>query len=67
MGPGSVSWLIRLAFLAPEIVKAIIQGNHPPDLTAQTLITRRVDLPLQWQAQKTVPVTNFACSIFSKS
>jgi hypothetical protein len=36
-----VSWLIRLAFLAPEIVEAIIQGNHPPDLTAQKLITRR--------------------------
>ena len=34
-----VSWLIRLAFLAPEIVEAIIRGNHPPDLTAQTLIT----------------------------
>jgi site-specific DNA recombinase len=47
-----VSWLIRLAFLAPEIVEAIIQGNHPPDLTAQKLITRRIDLPLQWQAQK---------------
>ena len=47
-----VSWLIRLAFLAPEIVEAIIQGNHPPDLTAQTLITRRVDLPLEWRAQK---------------
>jgi site-specific DNA recombinase len=47
-----VSWLIRLAFLAPEIVEAIVQGNHPPDLTAQTLITRRVDLPLEWQAQK---------------
>src|SRR5450631_4114792 len=46
-----VSWLIRLAFLAPEIVEAIVQGNHPPDLTAQTLITRRVDLPLEWQAQ----------------
>jgi site-specific DNA recombinase len=48
-----VSWLIRLAFLAPEIVEAIIQGNHPPDLTAQSLITRRIDLPLEWQAQKT--------------
>jgi len=48
-----VSWLIRLAFLAPNIVEAIIQGNHPPELTAQTLITRRIDLPLQWQAQKT--------------
>jgi site-specific DNA recombinase len=48
-----VSWLIRLAFLAPEIVEAIIQGSQPSDLTAQTLITRRIDLPLQWQAQKT--------------
>jgi hypothetical protein len=48
-----VSWLIRLAFLAPDIVEAIIQGNHPPELTAQTLITRRIDLPLEWQAQKT--------------
>ena len=47
-----MSWLIRLAFLAPEIVEAIIQGNHPPELTAQTLITRRIDLPLSWQAQK---------------
>jgi site-specific DNA recombinase len=42
-----VSWLIRLAFLAPEIVEAIVQGNHPPELTAQALITRRIDLPLQ--------------------
>jgi hypothetical protein len=47
------SWLIRLAFLAPEIVEAIVQGNHPPDLTAPTLITRQIDLPLQWQTQKT--------------
>jgi site-specific DNA recombinase len=48
-----VSWLIRLAFLAPEIVEAIAQGSHPSELTAQTLITRRIELPLQWQAQKT--------------
>jgi hypothetical protein len=41
------------AFLAPDIVEAIVRGNHPPDLTAQTLITRRTDLPLQWEAQKT--------------
>ena len=47
-----MSWLIRLAFLAPEIVEAIVQGNHPRGLTAQALITRRIDLPLCWQAQK---------------
>jgi len=27
--------------------------NHPTDLTAQALITRRVELPLDWRAQKT--------------
>jgi ParB-like chromosome segregation protein Spo0J len=48
-----VSQLVRLAFLAPEIVEAIAAGNHPPDLTAQALITRRVELPLDWRAQKT--------------
>ena len=39
-----MNWLIRLAFLASEIVEAIVQGNHPPKLTAQALITRRIDL-----------------------
>jgi site-specific DNA recombinase len=52
-GPMRLQGRRRVHFLAPEIVEAIIQGNHPPDLTAQTLIPRRVDLPLQWQAQKT--------------
>jgi site-specific DNA recombinase len=32
-----VSWLVRLAFLAPDIVEAIVPGNHPPELTAQAL------------------------------
>ena len=27
-------------------------GNHPPELTAQALITRRIDLPLHWHEQK---------------
>jgi hypothetical protein len=35
-------------WLSEDIVEAIIQGNHPPDLTAQTLITRRIELPLEW-------------------
>ena len=33
-----VSQLIRLAFLAPEVVEAIADGNQRPDLTAQALI-----------------------------
>jgi DNA invertase Pin-like site-specific DNA recombinase len=42
--------LLRLAFLAPNIVAAILNGRHPPQLTANRLMddTR---LPLDWTAQ----------------
>jgi hypothetical protein len=35
------------------MVEAIANGNRPPDLSAQALITRRIDLPLEWKAQQT--------------
>ena len=41
-----------LAFLAPDIVEAILAGTQPVDLTAETL-TRR-DLPLSWSEQKSL-------------
>jgi site-specific DNA recombinase len=46
-----VSRLVRLAFLAPDIVTAILNGGHPPQLTANRLMddTR---LPLDWKAQR---------------
>ena len=47
-----VSRLLRLAFLAPEIVERIVDGCQPPELTAQSLLTSRVALPLDWAAQK---------------
>jgi site-specific DNA recombinase len=43
--------LLPLGLMAPEIVEAIAQGHHPIDLTAETLVTR-LDLPLDWAAQK---------------
>jgi hypothetical protein len=46
-----VSSLLPLAFLAPEIVEAIVRGTQPKGLTAKKLI-RRIHLPLEWQAQK---------------
>ena len=43
--------LLRLAFLAPDIVTAILNGRQPPQLTANRLMddTR---LPLDWIAQR---------------
>ena len=46
-----VTRLVRLAFLAPDIVTVILSGRHPPQLTANRLMddTR---LPLEWKAQR---------------
>jgi hypothetical protein len=43
--------LLGLAFLAPEMVEAIASGHQPPDLTAEAL-SQRINLPLDWSAQK---------------
>ena len=42
--------LLRVAFLAPEIVEAIAAGEQPPELTAEAL-AERIDLPLLWTGQ----------------
>ncbi len=46
-----VSRILPLAFLAPDIVEAILQGRQSPELTARTLM-RRHPLPADWLAQR---------------
>ncbi len=46
-----VGRLIRLAFLAPEIVEAIAAGRQPAGLTAE-ILTRRTRLCADWEGQK---------------
>ncbi len=41
--------LIRLAFLAPHIQRAIISGLQPSALTLASLMAR--DIPCSWQTQ----------------
>ena len=50
VGSRYVRRLLRLAFLAPEIVEAIAAGDQPPELTAEAL-AERIELPLLWTAQ----------------
>jgi len=43
-----IGHVIRLAFLAPDITEAILDGRQPPELTLQKLLPR---LPTSWATQ----------------
>jgi len=46
-----VTRLLRISFIAPDIVTAILNGNQPPQLTANRLMSD-TRLPLDWGAQR---------------
>jgi site-specific DNA recombinase len=50
VSPSYFSRVLRLSFLAPAIVKAILAGQHPPRLTAKHLM-RHNALARAWPAQ----------------
>ena len=45
------SRLLNLAFLAPDIVQAILEGKQPPELNVKAM-TRRLQIPLSWEEQR---------------
>ena len=49
MTDGYVGHILRCAFLAPDLVEAILQGRQPPELTLDRLLD---DLPLDWAEQR---------------
>ncbi|HEU4458527.1 MAG TPA: recombinase family protein [Methylibium sp.] len=51
VGASYVARVIRLAFLAPDIVERITKGEAPPELTTERL-SRIGELPMDWQAQR---------------
>ena len=50
---GYVSALLPYALLAPDIVKAIVTGQQPPELSARSLMYNQA-LPINWSEQKRV-------------
>ena len=44
------SRIVKLGFLAPDVVKAVLHDRHPPELTAKQL-SLRTKLPSAWQDQ----------------
>jgi site-specific DNA recombinase len=49
--PSYVTRLLRLTFLAPDIVTSIIAGRQPPELSARKLMAD-TRLPLAWSEQR---------------
>ena len=49
--PSYATRIVRLTFLAPDIVAAIMAGKQPPELTANKLMAD-TRLPLDWRAQR---------------
>ena len=49
--PSYITRLLRLTFLAPEILAGILNGEQPPALTAARLMAD-TRLPLDWQEQR---------------
>jgi len=47
--------MIDLAFLAPDIVRSIIEGRQPIGLTSGWLL--RHDLPSDWDRQRAIVAT----------
>jgi hypothetical protein len=53
VSPSYFTRLVRLSYLAPDIMQAILDGRQPRDLTADKLLARS-RLPLTWHEQRRV-------------
>jgi hypothetical protein len=50
VSPSYFTRLVRLSYLAPDIIQAVLDGRQPRDLTADKLLAHS-RLPLTWDAQ----------------
>jgi site-specific DNA recombinase len=44
--------LVRLSYLSPTIIRALLAGRHPIELTPTRLLRLSKDLPHDWQEQR---------------
>ncbi|HMN37574.1 MAG TPA: recombinase family protein [Hyphomicrobium sp.] len=49
---GYLTALMRLSYLAPQIIDDILHGRQPPQLSAKHLLRTSSTLPLSWDAQR---------------
>src|SRR3984893_15739242 len=51
MGKGHLTSLVRLSYLGPDIVRALLKGRQPIELTPTRLLRLRKDLAHDWSEQ----------------
>ena len=51
-GKGHLTALVRLSYLAPDIVRALLEGRQPIELTPTRLLRLSKDLPHDWREQR---------------
>ena len=51
IGKGHLTSLVRLSYLAPDIVRALLKGRQPVELTPTRLLRLSKDLPHDWSEQ----------------
>jgi len=52
VGKGHVTALVRLSYLAPDIVRDCLEGRQPVDLSPIRLLKLSKDLPVDWTEQR---------------
>ena len=50
--PGWVSEVLRMTCLAPDIIRAILDGRQPRHLNVHAMRGREAEVPLDWDAQR---------------
>ena len=50
--PGWVSEVLRMTRLAPDIIRAVLDGKQPRHLNLHALRGRQAEVPLDWQEQR---------------
>ena len=51
IGKGHLTSLVRLSYLGPDIVRALLKGRQPIELTPTRLLRLSQDLPHDWSEQ----------------
>jgi hypothetical protein len=49
---GRLTALMRVSYLAPGLINAILSGRQPPELSPKRLLRAAKDLPLDWSEQR---------------